>query len=70
VPAIDLNASASLRALARAIKARGATLHLAELRDDVAEGLRKTGAEDDLGPVTAHLTIEQCLAGGRDSLHN
>jgi MFS superfamily sulfate permease-like transporter len=64
VPTIDLNASTSLRALGRAIKARGARLHLAELRDDVAEGLRKTGAEDDLGPVTAHRTIEQCLAAG------
>ncbi len=64
IPTIDLNASTSLRALSRAIKARGATLHLAELRDDIAEELRKSRAEDDIGPIVAHRTIEQCLAAG------
>jgi high affinity sulfate transporter 1 len=64
VPTIDLNACGSLRTLARAIKARGIGLHLAELRDDVAEELRKSCVEDDLGPITAHLTVEQCLAAG------
>jgi SulP family sulfate permease len=62
VPIVDLNAMASLRALALAAKARGMTLRLAELRDDVADGLRRRGAEAELGPIVAHLTIEQCLA--------
>jgi high affinity sulfate transporter 1 len=61
VPAIDLNASATLRALARSLKARGVVLHLAELRDDVAEALRANGAEAELGPIEAHRLIDDCL---------
>jgi hypothetical protein len=59
---IDLNATSSLRALARAVAARGARLELAELRDDVVDGLRVAGAEADLGPISPHRTIEECLA--------
>jgi SulP family sulfate permease len=61
VPTIDLNACTSLRALSRAVRKRGVKLHLAELRDDVAEELRANGAEACLGPIAAHLTIEGCL---------
>jgi MFS superfamily sulfate permease-like transporter len=61
-PAIDLNASASLRALARAVAARGARLALAELRDDVVDSLRVAGVEADLDPILPHRTIEECLA--------
>ena len=63
-PAIDLNALANLRALARAVTARGARLELAELRDDVVDDLRVAGVEADLGPISAHRTIEECLAKG------
>jgi SulP family sulfate permease len=63
-PGIDLNASANLRALARAIAARGARLELAELRDDVADSLRVAGAEADLGPISSHRAIEDCLRKG------
>jgi sulfate permease, SulP family len=61
VPNIDLNACGSLQALARSLNARGIALHLAELRDDVAEGLRASGAAADLGPVTSHQTVENGL---------
>jgi SulP family sulfate permease len=63
-PVIDLNASANLRALARAVAARGARLELAELRDDVVDSLRVAGAEADLGPISPHRTIEDCLHKG------
>jgi high affinity sulfate transporter 1 len=65
VPTIDLNASGSLRALSRAMEARGIAFQLAELRDDVAEGLQSSGAEADLGPLSAHRTIEECVAVGQ-----
>jgi MFS superfamily sulfate permease-like transporter len=61
-PEIDLNATANLRTLARSIAARGARLVLAELRDEVVDGLRSAGAEADLGPISAHRTIEECLS--------
>jgi hypothetical protein len=61
VPAIGLNATASLRALSRSVCKRGVRLYLAELRDDVAEELRAHGAETDLGPIAAHRLIEECL---------
>jgi MFS superfamily sulfate permease-like transporter len=62
VPTIDLNAAGSLRALARTLGARDIGLHLAELRDDVAESLRASGAEADLGSIVSHQTIEDGLA--------
>jgi len=60
-----MNAAASFGALVRAIRDRGATLHLAELRDGVADELRKNLTEDDLGLVAPHRSIEQCLAAGQ-----
>ena len=61
VPSIDTTAGGSLCALARALKARAIAIELAGLRDDVADRLRLTGAEDDLGPIVAHRPIEDCL---------
>jgi len=61
VPAIDTTAGVTLRTLARTLKARGIALALAELRDDVLEDLRAVGAEQDLGPLVAHRTIDDCL---------
>jgi len=61
VPTIDITASASLRGLAKALAAREAKLHLAELRDDVVDRLRAHGVEADLGPIAPHRSIEQCL---------
>jgi SulP family sulfate permease len=62
VPDIDLNATGSLRALAKTLKARRVGLRLAELRDDVAERLQACGAETDLGPIVPHQTVEDSLA--------
>src|SRR6202034_1945711 len=61
VPTIDTTAGAALRALAKALKRRGIALALAQLHDDVLENLRAIGAEEDLGPIAAHRTIEDCL---------
>jgi MFS superfamily sulfate permease-like transporter len=61
VPAIDPSAGATLRALAKALSARHIKLVLAELHDDVVENLKALDAETDLGPITAHRTIEDCL---------
>src|SRR5580704_12276581 len=61
VPAIDTTAGAALRALAKALKRRGIAVELAQLHDDVLENLRAIGAEEDLGPIAAHRTIEDCL---------
>jgi high affinity sulfate transporter 1 len=63
VPAIDTTAGAALRALAKALKRRGIALALAQLHDDVLENLHAIGAEEDLGPIAAHRTIEDCLGG-------
>ncbi len=63
VPSIDFNATTSLCALAQSLRALGATLQLAELRDDVVEELRARAAERELGPIEAHRTIEACLGG-------
>lgn len=60
VSMIDLNACASLRALAKAARSRGVALCLAELRDDVAAQLRSAGMEADLGQIVAHRTISEC----------
>ena len=65
VPAIDLTAGATLRALARSLAARHIKLALAELRDDVIENLKAIGAETDLGPIVARRTIEDCLEPAR-----
>lgn len=64
VPNIDLNAVGSLRVLAETLKTRGIALHLAELRDDVAESLRARGAETALGPIVSHLAVEDAVARG------
>jgi high affinity sulfate transporter 1 len=68
VPAVDITAGTVLRALARTLKDRDVALELAELRDGVVEGLKVVGAEHDLGPIVAHRTIEDCLAGCKDAL--
>ena len=62
VPMIDVTALTSLRAFAAALKHRGAVVRLAELRDDVADSLRRRGAEADLGPIIAHRTVDQWVA--------
>jgi high affinity sulfate transporter 1 len=67
VPTIDTTAGAILRALARTLQARNITIKLAELRDDVVENLRGVGAEQDLGPIVAHRTIDDCLAERMDT---
>lgn len=61
VPYIDTTAGTALRVLARSLKGRGTTIVLAELRDDVLESLKRIGAEQDLGPIAARQTIEECL---------
>jgi MFS superfamily sulfate permease-like transporter len=61
VRTIDLTATASLKGLVRALAGRGTALHLAELRDDVADELRAHGAEVDLGSVAPHRSIDECL---------
>lgn len=63
VPAIDVTAAAALRALGRSLKAQGIAIELAELHDGVVDFLRVVGVEEDLGPLAAHRTIEDCLAG-------
>jgi MFS superfamily sulfate permease-like transporter len=63
VPEIDVTALGSLRAFAHTLKRKGIALRLAELRDDVADSLRHRGAEDDLGAISAHETVEQCVEG-------
>ena len=68
VLSIDITAGAILRALVRTLKERGITVELAEVRDEVVENLKIVGAEQDLGSVVAHRTIEDCLATRRDEL--
>jgi MFS superfamily sulfate permease-like transporter len=67
VPAVDVTAGGVLRGLARSLKARDIALVLAGLRDDVRENLTAVGAEQDLGPIPAHRTIENCLRDGAGS---
>ena len=62
VPRVDVTAGAILCGLARSLNKRHIALQLAELHDDVAENLRAIDAEQDLGPIAAHRTIEACLA--------
>ena len=66
VPAIDITAGTILRGLVRTLKDRGIAVDIAELRDEVVEQLKIIGAEYDLGPLMAHRTIEDCLAGRQD----
>jgi hypothetical protein len=58
---VDVTAGGVLRGLARSLKARDIAIVLAGLRDDVRENLTAVGAEQDLGPIPAHRTIENCL---------
>ena len=60
-PTVDVTAGGVLRGLARSLKARDIAIVLAGLRDDVRENLSAVGAEQDLGPIPAHCTIENCL---------
>jgi len=60
-PTVDVTAGGVLRGLARSLKARDIAIVLAGLRDDVRENLTEVGAEQDLGPIPAHRTIENCL---------
>jgi MFS superfamily sulfate permease-like transporter len=62
VPAVDITAGGILRALARSLKARGIAVELAELHDDVLDSLKAVDAEQDLGPLVAHRSIQDCLA--------
>lgn len=64
VPAVDVTAGGALRGLARSLNARGIAIVLAGLRDDVRENLMAVGAEQDLGPIASHRTIEDCLRHG------
>jgi len=41
-------------------------VEIAELRDEVAENLKLIGADQDLGSIVAHRTIDDCLAAGKD----
>jgi sulfate permease, SulP family len=66
VPGVDVTAGGVLRGLARSLNARGIVIVLAGLRDDVRENLMAVGAEQDLGPVTSHRTIEDCLCHGAE----
>jgi high affinity sulfate transporter 1 len=61
VPYIDTTAATALRVLSRKLKAQDIAITLAELRDDVRERLKAAGAEQDLGPIVAHRSIEDCL---------
>ena len=65
VPTVDITAGGILRALARSLKARGIALMLAELHDNVVEDLGAVGAGEDLGPIAAHRTIQDCLQNPR-----
>jgi SulP family sulfate permease len=66
VPAIDITAGMILRGLVRALKDRAIRVEIAELRDEVAENLKLIGADQDLGSIVAHRTIDDCLAAGKD----
>jgi high affinity sulfate transporter 1 len=64
VPAVDVTAGGVLRGLARSLNARGIAIVLAGLRDDVRDNLMAVGAEQDLGPMASHRTIDDCLCHG------
>jgi SulP family sulfate permease len=64
VPTVDITAGGILRGLARSFKARGISIGLAELHDDVLENLRAVAAEQDIDLMVAHRSIQDCLATG------
>jgi sulfate permease, SulP family len=66
VPEVDITAGMILRGLVRTLKDRGIRVELAELRDEVVESLKIIGAEQDLGSIVAHRTIDDYLAGRKD----
>ena len=63
VPDIDVTAGMILRGLVHTLKERSIRVEIAELRDEVVENLKIIGAEQDLGSIVAHRTIDDCLAG-------
>src|SRR5262249_37078527 len=60
VPDVDITAGMILRGLVRTLKDRGITVEIAELRDGVVENLKIIGAEQELGSIVAHRTIDDC----------
>ena len=66
VPTVDITAGMILRGLVRALKDRGIRVEIAELRDEVVENLKIIGADQDLGSIVAHRTIDDCLAASKD----
>jgi SulP family sulfate permease len=66
VPVIDITAGMILRGLVRTLKDRGIRVEIAELRDEVVENLKLIGADQDLGSIVAHRTIDDCLAAGEN----
>jgi sulfate permease, SulP family len=66
VPAIDITAGMILRGLVRTLKDRGIRVEIAELRDEVVENLRLIGADQDLGSIVPHRTIDESLVGRKD----
>ncbi|TMJ91461.1 MAG: hypothetical protein E6G76_03135 [Alphaproteobacteria bacterium] len=65
-PSIRAGFDATLRGLVRTLKARGINVEIAELRDEVVESLKLIGADQDLGSIVAHRTIDDCLATRKD----
>jgi len=61
VSAIDVTAGSSVRSLARTLRRRGVSIAIAGMRDELVQRLRAVGAEEELGPLEAHRTIEACL---------
>src|SRR5262249_20415542 len=66
LPAIDITAGMILRGLVRTLKDRGIRVEIAELRDEVVENLKLIGADQDLGSIVAHRTIDDSLAAGKN----
>jgi sulfate permease, SulP family len=65
VPAIDITAGMILRGLVRTLKDRTIRVEIVELRDEVVENLKLIGADEDLGSIVAHRTIDDCLAASK-----
>lgn len=66
IPDMDITAVGCLEAFANELKRRNIVLELAELRDDLAEKLRRLGAEAALGPIVAHRTIDELAGPGKE----
>ncbi|MCP8940706.1 SulP family inorganic anion transporter [Alsobacter sp. SYSU M60028] len=62
VTTTDLTAAASLKALARTLRARGVALRIANLRDEVAARLASLGVRPDELDLTPHVRIREALA--------